>query len=293
MLDNGQAQARAADLLGVALIHPVEPLKDPVRLSRRDANARVLDRQHHPVPLPGHRDGHMAILLVVFDGVVTEVKNNLRQELFRAVHPLAAPGQGDGNPPLPGRLSQAGHSPFTQGVEVNPLAALLPGRALVQMGEVQDILHQRDQALGLLVNLAGEAPHVLAFHHPLPDDLRIAGDGSQGGLELMGDVGGKVPAHPILLLILPFELLHLPADAGLAGGRAEGTGLGRDRPLGEPRPQHQAGGQGEQGFHRVGHGGFLLSDGFRGCLSLGIHRFLHYNRGAEREQAPPLQGIRL
>ena len=39
VLDNGQTQSRAADGAGVALIHPVEPLKDPALLCRRDADA--------------------------------------------------------------------------------------------------------------------------------------------------------------------------------------------------------------------------------------------------------------
>ena len=42
VLYNGQAQSSAADVLGVALIHPVEPLKHPVLILSGDTDAVIL-----------------------------------------------------------------------------------------------------------------------------------------------------------------------------------------------------------------------------------------------------------
>ena len=52
VLDNGQPQPRAAHLLGVALVHPVEPLEHPLLVGGRDADARVPDRQAGSAPPP-------------------------------------------------------------------------------------------------------------------------------------------------------------------------------------------------------------------------------------------------
>ena len=43
VLHDRQAQAGSADGLGVALIHPVETLKDPLLLSGRDADTAILN----------------------------------------------------------------------------------------------------------------------------------------------------------------------------------------------------------------------------------------------------------
>ena len=73
MLDDGQSQARAANLLGMALIHPVEPLKHPVLVLSGDANARILDLNHGLMFLPGDGDRDAAAPVVVLDAVITEV----------------------------------------------------------------------------------------------------------------------------------------------------------------------------------------------------------------------------
>ena len=43
VLDDGESQAGAAGLFGMAFVHPVEPLEDPLLLILRDADAGVCD----------------------------------------------------------------------------------------------------------------------------------------------------------------------------------------------------------------------------------------------------------
>ena len=80
VLHDGEAQPRAAGGLGVALIHPVEPLKDPVRLPGGDADAGVLHGEDHKAVLLGDRDLHGPAVLIVLDGVVAEVEDRLGQQ---------------------------------------------------------------------------------------------------------------------------------------------------------------------------------------------------------------------
>ena len=81
MLDNGKAEARAADLLGVALVHAVEPLEHALTVGSGDADA-VIRHTHHSVPvLSGNGDAHMPVFAVVLDRVVTEVEDHFVQHL--------------------------------------------------------------------------------------------------------------------------------------------------------------------------------------------------------------------
>ena len=41
VLDDGQAQTAAADLAGVAFVHPIETLEHPALILRRDADAGI------------------------------------------------------------------------------------------------------------------------------------------------------------------------------------------------------------------------------------------------------------
>lgn len=66
MLDNGKPQTCAAGCPAVALVHPVKPLKNPLLMLRRNADAGVADRK--AVVLEGHGDG--AVDPVVANGVV-------------------------------------------------------------------------------------------------------------------------------------------------------------------------------------------------------------------------------
>ncbi len=75
------------------------------------------------------------------------------------------------------------------------------------------------------------------------------------GLEFVGDVGGKVPADAVLLLVPLLQLADLLLQLGLAVGALLGLGPGA---AGQPGPQRQAHGQGSRGFMGLDMGWFLL-----------------------------------
>ena len=68
VLDDGQAQARAAHPAGVALVHPVEPLENPFLLALGDADSRVRNGQDSALPGAADPDGDAAPVLVVPPG---------------------------------------------------------------------------------------------------------------------------------------------------------------------------------------------------------------------------------
>ena len=77
MLHDGQAKARAAGLLGMAFIHPVEPLEYLFPVLRRDADARIRDLQQDGAGLFMHRYHHAALGPVVLNGIVAQIVHHL------------------------------------------------------------------------------------------------------------------------------------------------------------------------------------------------------------------------
>src|SRR5699024_7093446 len=78
---DGKAEPGAAPLFGVALVHPVEPLEDPLMMLLRDPDAGIRDR--HPRPFQGitDPDGDTAVFVVIFHGILTHIVNHLIQDL--------------------------------------------------------------------------------------------------------------------------------------------------------------------------------------------------------------------
>ena len=68
-------------------------------------------------------------------------------------------------------------------------------RALVQAREIDDVVYERDEALGLGIYLLRQKRQVLAAGQARHHHLRVAGDGGDGRLELVRDVGREVAAH--------------------------------------------------------------------------------------------------
>ena len=140
MLDNGEAQSGAANLLGVAFIHPVKALKNPALMLRRDADTGVGHAQDGIFPLKAHGELYAAALPVVLDGIVAEIIDHAADKL--------------GNAPYKGRLAadlyrdlcrlrlifQAPCRRFCKGIQVQLLPLHLL-RALIQTGKADDILH--------------------------------------------------------------------------------------------------------------------------------------------------------
>ena len=73
VLDDGKTQAGAAGCLGVALVHPVEPLKDPVLMLGRNADAGITDGELFVFNMNFYGSTRDVIL----DGIVTEIVNYL------------------------------------------------------------------------------------------------------------------------------------------------------------------------------------------------------------------------
>ena len=93
---------------------------------------------------------------------------------------------------FPGAAAQGAGSALRDLQEVHGL--LGQGNTLVQLGEVDDIVHQGHQPGRLPVDQAGKVGDVLRLHQPVFQQLRAAQDGLQRRFQLVGHVGGELPA---------------------------------------------------------------------------------------------------
>ena len=79
MLDDGQAEAGAAGLSGMALVHAVEPLEDALLLILRNSDSVILYDQYRLHVLMGYSDMHLSALIVVTDGISGQIIYKLRE----------------------------------------------------------------------------------------------------------------------------------------------------------------------------------------------------------------------
>ena len=193
MLDDGQAQAGASRFPGPAFVHPVEPLKDPVLGILGDADAVVLHHEHRFSG--GFLDGDLdkASLPVVADGVLDQILHKLLQH-FPVPGDAGLPAKALQPDPPALCLDQHGLADLPgQGKELYALD--LPGPVrVIQLGELKNVVDEAQKSRRVLPDLPGEVNLLILVHHPVLDELGVAGDGGERGFQLMGYVGGEVLA---------------------------------------------------------------------------------------------------
>ena len=76
MLDDGESQPGTAYGFGMALVHPVEPLKNPRLMLRWDADAGIRNSQHHLGIFFLNGYGDPAAGTVILDGIAAKIGHN-------------------------------------------------------------------------------------------------------------------------------------------------------------------------------------------------------------------------
>ena len=186
------------DFPTVASANPEEPAAFKMALDK----AREIDAD---LAMACDPDGDRTPCRVILNGVVAEIVQHLPQDAPHPADLLVGPLYLEGDLAFFRRRPQLLLHQLGQGIEVHDLRRHLAG-ALVQAGELHDVVDERHQLGTLLVNVPGELPHRLRVHQPLLHQLRKAGDGREGGFQLMGDSGEKF--HPLLFLFtFPLDVL--------------------------------------------------------------------------------------
>ena len=87
---------------------------------------------------------------------------------------------------------------------------------LVEVGESEDVVHQRGETPRLTVDAASEVAQIrLVGHETVGDELGISRDRGKRGLEFVRDVGGELATHAVVIgqyAHLALELLTLALD---------------------------------------------------------------------------------
>ena len=225
VLYNGQTQAGAPRLAGTAPVHPVKALKNPVQRFRRDANSGIGDGKHRLTVFTSGGDGDLSAGAVVLDAVFHQVEDDLLEPAGGEGGGALVAGDGEGDLLLLGLQIQQ-ICRLLSGGQQGSGAALLLNRHRVQLGDFEDVIDEGDEPVHLHPNEGEKALLVLRLgDHPGGEHVGKALDGGEGGLELVGDIGGEVTADVLRPLELgdigqedggahPLPLVLLPRDGG-------------------------------------------------------------------------------
>lgn len=85
MFYDGKAQARTADLLGTALVHPVKALENTILMDQRNTDTRIFHGETELAVLLKDPYSHLSLLLVILDGIIHQIVYNLFQNGFRGL----------------------------------------------------------------------------------------------------------------------------------------------------------------------------------------------------------------
>ena len=240
---NRQAQAGAAELPGRRGVGLGERLEELGRLLGRHADARVGDGKADPLApglglgLTDHREPHGA-LFGELAGVAQQVQQALAEPrdvveetigsaLADDLHGVAVLG-GERLGGQPHLLDQVGRGDEF-GHQVHP-----PG---LDLGNVQDVINQRQQVFARLVDLGevGQCVGLALGLGELLEQLAVADDGVQRGAQLVAHVGQEGALDAVGLdglLVRLAELVVDPAD-GVLGALALAD-LGEQALVGAP-----------------------------------------------------------
>ena len=81
VFDDRQAQARSSDLPGVTLVNAVKPFKHSLLLGGRNSDACVLNGHTGIFTVIPHTDDDLSSLPVIFHSIVTQVVDDLANQM--------------------------------------------------------------------------------------------------------------------------------------------------------------------------------------------------------------------
>ena len=195
VLDDGKPQSGAPGLLGVALVHPVEPLENPGLVLCRDADAGVFHPHHLASRLHPQEYLHGAPGLIVLDGVFREIVEDFIQKPPHSQHGKAGAGELQCHLLFLRHRGKRLENLLGNRADLHRLLGKL--HPLVQLGQADNVLHQIHKPGGLLTDMPQKPGLILRLYQAAFQKLCTADDGLQGGFQLVGHIGGEFP--PVLL----------------------------------------------------------------------------------------------
>ena len=190
-----------------------------------NADAGVRYRQNRAFRRVADGNFHLAAGPVVLDGIGGEVGYDGGQKMGHTGDRDRISLKNQGNVPLLGHGFQFCQSGCGGDAEIHRLHGVISA-AFVQTGQLQNILHQTDHSLNFQIDPVRKPAHILRGHHTVFQQFGISGDGMEGGLQFMGNIGSEFP--PLLFQLLLFgDIYHQQHHAGdlFAGTDRAGSGL--------------------------------------------------------------------
>ncbi len=185
----------------MALVHPIEPLENPPLMRCRNPDSIVSYDNADMILRTIDDHIHCAVLPVILDGIITQIVDHFIQYPVYSPDCCLFPEQIERDIPLLCLYLQAPQYLLRQFIQIH-LFLLVRDAPAVQLRNHDDIIHQSDQPLCLLINGLGEIHHGISSRTALLHQLREPGDGCKRRLQFMGDIGSKLPAQRFPLFLL-------------------------------------------------------------------------------------------
>ena len=145
MLYNSQAQAGAPSLSGTAFVHAVKPLKYILLMLNGNPDPIILDDE-----LTGYSDPDMPALFIVTNGIITEIVQKLLQQAAVRLNEKGRSLQRQGDPMAVRHRLHHIHAPGCQLIQVQSFESKLLFGRIVQLRQLQGIIDQGKEPLGIL-----------------------------------------------------------------------------------------------------------------------------------------------
>ena len=216
VLDDGQAETCAADLLGMALVHTVKALENPLLFFPCDADTGVGDGNGCFAVLRLHAERDSSSVPVIFNGVIRQIVEHFLHHGKDAPDLGMAAGERQRDIPLFCLRLQAFKDIGGHIIEVD---ILFVGEALflIELAQAHDVVYKCDHSPGFPINISGKFRDLVLRHKAVPHELGKAGNGRQRRFQLVGHVRGELLAQAFSSFALLPDRLFLFLNAVYQG----------------------------------------------------------------------------
>ena len=173
----------------MALVHPVEPLKNPVLMFCRNANTGIADNQTVVFCV----DRYTAAWNIVLDGIVAEIINDLLEHSSNTHNSKTCTGHID--PHI--HFSCASVENFLYILRQSQHIHFFSGQlhTFIQLRKSDDIFNQIHQTGSFLADMTYKTRGIFWFHHAAFQQFGAADNTLQRCLQFVGHICRKLAAH--------------------------------------------------------------------------------------------------
>ncbi len=190
MLHDRQTKTGAAGLLGMALIHTIETLKYFLLMFGSNADASILHAQQNFTGLLCNGHFHTAAEIVVLNGIVTKVVNDLVQQSADTIDNTIIAGHFQRYIFQLCGICKC----FTDFLRKNFERKIFVGHfcSFIQLRQADNIVNQKNKSGCFLADVSYKAGNIFGFYNAVLHQFHRSNDGLQRRFQFVRYIGSKL-----------------------------------------------------------------------------------------------------